>query len=167
MKWRSPSAPMFDSARSSTGPRLRISPTNGSRPSPGRKPVVTGAPRTLFGGQETNGLADWDDHRTSKVASEPVIRQIVKDANVLHRLRRPDGTTIETRLILKAVHTKLVDEWNNPTGESVTSFKVATKRIDSNPWVKERKRKISPRGTIITMDRVNELIKLGQQQGIV
>ena len=167
MKWRSPSAPMFDSARSSTGPRLRISPTNGSRPSAGRKPVITGAPRTLFGGPETNGLADWDDHRTSKVASEPTVRQIVKDANVLHRLRRPDGTAIETRLILKAIHTKVMDEWNNPTGESVTSYTTKIKRTDSNPWVKERKRKISPRGTIITMDRVNELIKLGQQQGIV
>lgn len=166
MKWRSPSAPMFDSARSSTGPRLRISPTNGSRPSAGRKPVVTGAPRTLFGGPETNGLADWDDHKP-KGKHDPKIRQIVKDANVLHRLRRPDGTTIETRLILKAVHTKLVDQWNNPTGESVTSYTTKIKRTDSNPWVKERKRKISPRGTIITMDRVNELIKLGQQQGIV
>lgn len=166
MKWRSPSAPMFDSARSSTGPRLRISPTNGSRPSAGRKPVVTGSPRTLFGGPETNGLADWDDHKPHS-KSEPKIRQIVKDANVLHRLRRPDGTAIETRLILKAVHTKLVDEWNNPTGESVTSYTTKIKRTDSNPWVKERKRKISPRGTIITMDRVNELIKLGQQQGIV
>lgn len=158
---------MFDSARSSTGPRLRLSPTNGSRPSAGRKPVITGAPRTLFGGPETNGLSDWDDHHKPSVKREPTVRQIVKDANVLHRLRRPDGTAIETRLVLKAVHTKLVDEWNNPTGESVTSYKVATKRIDSNPWVREPRAKRSNRGTIITMDRVNELIKLGQQQGIV
>lgn len=166
---------MFDASKASTGPRLRISATNGARPSPGRKPVVTGTPATMYGGPETRGLHDWDEPAEKvKTPREPRIPV----AHVLHRLRRPDGTCLTTEVKTVVVGREVIADvpidaemtkqrWNTIHAKVIKHYGTKTVIVDDNPWIRERKRKLSPRGTVISMERVHKLVALAKSQGLV
>lgn len=137
MKWRTASAPMFDSV-SGGGPKFKIEAPKAPKPD---------MPPPQYGGPGTRGLKDWDEP-TPKAPKERIVRQ-PQPGKLLHRLRRPDGTALEARLVATvASRTAITDAHpdadlpksgslvNLPVGPHVRvikHWKLITKMIDTAP----------------------------------
>lgn len=102
-RWKSAAAPMFDSTRGYLGPKLKLDAHNGPRPSPGRKPVITGPVNTMYGGPETRGLADWDEP-ADRERKRPEYKAKPK-GKLLARLVNKSGATTELRMVAQPVTT--------------------------------------------------------------
>lgn len=139
MKWRTASAPLFDSV-SGGGPKFKAEAPKAPKPD---------MPAPQYGGPGTRGLKDWDEP-TPKAPKERIIapRTVGK---LLHRLRRPDGTAIEARMIaVVKARTAITDAHpdadlpksgslvNLPVGPHVKvikSYRIETRMIDTAPNV--------------------------------
>ena len=172
-RWITPSAPKYDGAPFGNAPKIRIQSRNGKNPKEPGAYVgcdITGeGPR--FGGPETNGLDDWDDpeDRKAKREAEGVLHtdkfgtgwilppgsKILKPrqpGKLVHRLRRPDGSSVDTRLVAKVAErvvitdrhpdadlptSTLVNLPDGPQFKTVSIFKIETRQIDNAPPSKD------------------------------
>lgn len=149
-KWITPSAPKYDGAPFGNAPKHRIQHKNGKNPKePG---AAVGCDATgkgaRFGGPETNGLADWDEPEDRKRDDRPRIIRPRQTGKLVHRLRRPDGSAVDTRLVAKRVErivitdrhpdadlptSHLVNLPDGPQFRTVSIFRIETRQIDTAP----------------------------------